>query len=424
MRKIDYAWIIVITLGLTSLTTHGFGRFSYSMIIPSMMKGLSLNKAEAGLIQSFHFWGYLISSFIGGFLAAKYSTRLISTLFILLIGLSMIGTGISNSFYTALIMRTLTGIGCGAAYIPAMSLLSIWFKNEQRGLASGLVAIGSCLGMILISQWIPQIVMAHNEEGWRYSWYYLGLVPVVITFIAGSFLRNSPADLIQTKGSKDPAPAIDPLPFGTNPANKGNKRKIPAFQWGRVFSNKTFWHLGLIYAAFGFSYVIMATFFPVYLSSQRNLPISYYSQLFFIMAVSNLASGIFWGRVSDYLGRRNTLIIAFLLMSSSYLVIIFTQSKIGDYIGIMVYGFGTWAIPTIMIAAIGDYAGSVLASSALGFITLIFGIGQALGPWLAGGLAESSDSFIPSFYLAAAIGLLGVIILLFLKKPVPQKVSS
>lgn len=408
MRKIDYAWIIVGACALTSMTTHGFGRFSYSMIIPTMMKAMSLSKYEAGLIQSFHFGGYLSFSFLSGFLVARYSARLVITLAVLLIGLSMIATGISNSFYEALVMRTLTGISTGLAYVPAMSLLSVWFQNERRGLASGLVSIGSCLGLILISQLVPLIIISYQEDGWRYSWYYLGLVPVFMTLICGIFFRNKPADLsgkLIKRGEKKAGTLKD---------------KSSAFKWAQVFSNRDFWHLGAVYAAFGFSYVILMTFYPVYLSYQRQMPSTYYGNLFMVLAITSLASGTFWGKVSDWIGRKGALMMVFSMMSVSYLVVIFIQNPFGDYLGVIVYALGAWAIPTIMIAAIGDYAGPDLASSALGFITLIFGIGQAFGPWVAGWLTDFTGTFIPAFSLASGVGMLGIVILLFLRKPVLQ----
>lgn len=425
MQKIDYAWVIVGATALTGMTTHAFGRFSYTMIIPSMMQGMALTKSQAGLIQSFHFWGYLTFSFLGGFLAARYSPRLIITLSVLLIGLSMIGTGMTNSFFSALVMRTFTGIGTGAAYVPAVSLLSIWFRNERRGLASGLVSIGAPVGLILISQLVPWIVMSYKGEGWRYSWYYLGLAPVFMTFICAIFFRNKPADLekerVQGTGYEGQRMGLlrnKPVDLKKDTLQERNAPNYGSSKWVEVLSNKDFWHLGVIYATFGFSYVILMTFYPVYLFYQRQMPSSYYGNLFMVMAMTFLVGGTFWGKISDWIGRRGALIMVFSMMSLSYLIVSILQNPLGDYAGVMVYGFGAWAIPTIMIAAIGDYAGPAMASSALGFITLIFGIGQALGPWVAGYLADSTGSFIPAFYLASGVGLLGLVVLLFLRKPV------
>ncbi|HSB07831.1 MAG TPA: MFS transporter, partial [Thermodesulfobacteriota bacterium] len=74
-------------------------------------------------------------------------------------------------------------------------------------------------------------------------------------------------------------------------------------------------------------------------------------------------------------------------------------------------------IPTIMAAAAGDYVGSKLAPAGLGFITLFFGIGQALGPALGGYLADVTHSFLVPFLLASGVSVAGMVSSLYLKKP-------
>jgi len=58
-----------------------------------------------------------------------------------------------------------------------------------------------------------------------------------------------------------------------------------------------------------------------------------------------------------------------------------------------------------------------LAPAGLGFITLFFGVGQALGPALGGYLADTTNSFTVPFLVAGGISFMGMILSLFLKKP-------
>ena len=79
-----------------------------------------------------------------------------------------------------------------------------------------------------------------------------------------------------------------------------------------------------------------------------------------------------------------------------------------------------WSIPTIMAAAAGDFVGPRLAPAGLGFITLFFGIGQALGPALGGYLADVSGSFTLPFLIAGVISLVGMALSFYLKKPATE----
>jgi len=48
-----------------------------------------------------------------------------------------------------------------------------------------------------------------------------------------------------------------------------------------------------------------------------------------------------------------------------------------------------------------------LAPAGLGFITLFFGIGQALGPVMGGWIKDTTGTFTYAFVLSAAVSLLG-----------------
>jgi MFS family permease len=69
-----------------------------------------------------------------------------------------------------------------------------------------------------------------------------------------------------------------------------------------------------------------------------------------------------------------------------------------------------------MAAAAGDLVGPRLAPAGLGFITLFFGIGQALGPALGGYLADATQSFSLPFLVAGGISFIGSVLSLYLKR--------
>jgi predicted MFS family arabinose efflux permease len=60
-----------------------------------------------------------------------------------------------------------------------------------------------------------------------------------------------------------------------------------------------------------------------------------------------------------------------------------------------------------MAAAAGDVLGTRMAPAALGFLTLFFGIGQVLGPFVAGRIADAQKSYTLAFVLAAFASLAG-----------------
>lgn len=92
---------------------------------------------------------------------------------------------------------------------------------------------------------------------------------------------------------------------------------------------------------------------------------------------------------------------AWIIAFTGTLVLLLTQG-----FGRMSYSVILSSIPAIMAAAVGDSMGGRLAPAALGFITLIFGIGQSLGPAVAGWIKDSTGTFAGAFVLSAIISLL------------------
>jgi len=89
---------------------------------------------------------------------------------------------------------------------------------------------------------------------------------------------------------------------------------------------------------------------------------------------------------------------------------------VGFYVSAVAFGVAAFSIPTIMAAASGDAVGGRLAPAGLGFITLFFGIGQALGPVIGGWLKDTTGTFAYAFLLSAGVSLLGAAGSLILKK--------
>lgn len=403
--KIHYGWI-VITMGLlTTIGAHGFGRFAYSMINPSMIDGLGLSYTEVGNLAAGNFVGYLILAIVGGFLAAQLGPRIVISLSLVLMGITMILTGLAKTYDFALVMRTLTGLGNGGSYVPAMALGSIWFSARKRGLATGIVTAGIGIGFALSGMIIPPILSAYGAEGWRFCWYYLGVIVIVLAGITYGFLRNSPEDLGLKQLGSDASEDI----------SEGQKAK--GLEWGKIYKIRSVWHLGVIYLLYGFSYIIYINFFATFLVKEMGWTHSEAGRLFTFLGLLSIFCGLLWGGISDVIGRKSGAALAYVALAISYGCFALSHSPGAFYFSAFFFGLTAWAIPTIMAAAAGDYVGPRLAPAGLGFITLFFGIGQAIGPYVGGRCADMTDSFTLSFALAAGVSLIGAVGSITLKKP-------
>ena len=406
--KLHYGWIVIFMGLLTTIAAHGFGRMSYTIILPAMKDGLQLNYTQLGLLGTGNFIGYLTMAIIGGFLAAKFGTRIVITFALIVMGVTMILTGLADSFGFAFAMRLLTGLGNGASYVPAMALGSAWFSIKRRGFATGIVSAGIGTGTAISSLVVPRILTAFGPDGWRYSWCILGAIVICISVIVYGFVRSGPAEKgLQQVGAEQTKLASTGLEI----------EKVSSLKWTEVIGKGLVWYLGVIYFFYGISYIIYLTFFVAYLVKEMGFSQEWASGLYALLGGLSIFCGVIWGGISDKLGRSKGSALAYLVLGLSYIVYAFIRVEFGFYLSAIIFGLTAWSIPTIMAAAAGDFVGPRLAPAGLGFITLFFGIGQALGPALGGYLADTTQSFRVPFLVAGGLSLIGMVTSLFLKKP-------
>jgi MFS family permease len=389
--RFHYGWVVLLTGFLGVMGALGFGRFAYTPILPSMKEALSLTYAQMGWIGTGNFVGYLTFSLIGGYLATRLGPRRVISISLVLVGLSLIFTGWANSFAMALVMRTLTGIGSAGSNVPIMALASAWFASRRRGLATGVLVSGSSIALLILGPLVPYILKIFPDGGWRVSWYLLGTITLGIALLNYFFLRNRPEE----KG-------LNPIGGTQAPLWPGQ------FSWKEVYTSVHLWHLAGIFFTFGFSYIIFMQFFSAYLINEARLSPERAGNLLMLLGILSIFCGPFWGAVSDFIGRKYGLALVLLAQGICYLVFGLIKSEFGYLLSTILFGLTAWSVPSIISAAVGDALGPTLAPAGLGFTILIFGIGQALAPPIAGKIADFSGSFTPAFVLAAFLAFSGM----------------
>ncbi len=388
---------------LTVLGALGFARFGYTLILPDMQAALDLSNTQAGALATANFVGYLTLAVIGGFLASRYGPRWVVSVSMLLVGVTMVLTGLVNSFQGALALRLLTGVGSGGSNVPVMALLPAWFAARRRGLATGIAAGGSSVGLMITGPLVPRILESFGEDGWRYSWFILGGSVLLLGLLAFALLRDRPAE----KGLR---PVSDPPASKTQAEGQQESPEVSkafALDWRKVYRSGAVWHLALVYVAFGFSYIIYATFFAKYLQTEGGYTKEAAGNLWAIVGWISIFCGLIWGTLSDLIGRKYGLALVYLIQAVCFAVFALWQSPSGYTVSAVLFGLTAWSIPGIVAATCGDYLGSRMAPAALGFVTLFFGLGQATGPSVAGAIADATGSFGPAFLLASGVAVLG-----------------
>jgi len=398
--SVHYGWVIVVTGMLIIIACLGFGRFALGMLLPAMGASLPLDYAQMGFISTGNFVGYLVAVLVSGLLASRLGERKLIVAGLTLVALFMIAVSQARGFWGVMVLYVVTGFGAGCANIPIMALVSHWFGRTLRGRAAGFIVSGSGVAIVISGWAIPLINGYVGAEGWRWSWLLLGSLSLVIAMVSLVLIRNRPEEM-----------GLSPL--GRSEHKSGSThRDAPPVNAGKIIT-----HLGVVYFAFGFTYVIYATFIVTTLVEERGFSEALAGEFWMWVGFVSIFSGPLFGTLSDRLSRRLALMMVFTLHTVAYLFIALRLPATFAYLSIFLWGIGVWSVPSIMAAAVGDYLGPQRAAVAFGTVTLFFGVGQIVGPGLAGVLAEYSDTFAWSFAMAAGVTAVAVVMSSAMRTP-------
>lgn len=427
--RMHYAWPVLVASTLAVFGSLGLARFGYGLILPSMQEGLGLDNTGAGALATAGLVGYAMLSVLGGGLASHFGPRVVVAAGLGAAGVGMFLTGFSATLGTALVFQFIAGMGSGGSNVPVMGLLSAWFGSKRRGFAAGVAVTGSSLGLISLGPVVPWIIGWVGEDGWRVCWYLFGVVTVMLAVLSYAVLRNDPSEKglrpLGAEKGKENAEVEDPEGTqqegtqregtqreGTLPERSdtpGQAGRVGGLAWSSVYKSGAVWHLGLVYIAFGFSYIIYMTFFAKHLIDAGGYSQSAAGALYMVMGWFSLLCGVLWGAISDVVGRNKALAGVYAVHAVAFGLFALWPAPVGFTLSAVLFGLSAWSIPAIMAATCGDVVGHRMAPAALGFITLFFAVGQTAGPIAAGALGDAAGTLHSAYLLAAAVALGGVV---------------
>ncbi|MEP4195517.1 MAG: MFS transporter [Aliishimia sp.] len=400
-RKIHPAWGVAFAGAVAIFCGLGLGRFAFGMMLPSMSISLGLDYDQGGLLGFANMLGYLFSVLIMPFVLRRLGTRLTASFSLVLMALSMFGMALSENFLVLCSFYLFTGLGSGGVVLPTMSVMSQWFAPSHRGLASGIAMSGPGFGIILSGFVVPKLIPFAGLHSWQSGWLIFGAITAAVSLLAYAFIRNHPRDLGFDAFGKTPGTLTEHVPTFTPRA--------------RV---KLLAHLGIVFGIYGATYMLYVTFIVTSMVDSYGMSQQDAGWLWAIFGLLSIFSGVVFGSISDKIGRRMGMAVAFSVLATSYLLVGFSSSIMALYLSIFLFGIAAWSIPVIMAASCGDFFGPAAAASALAILMMVFSVGQGTGPVIAGFVAERSGTFSAS-YASAGIAALIAVALAFLLRP-PQ----
>jgi MFS family permease len=127
-----------------------------------------------------------------------------------------------------------------------------------------------------------------------------------------------------------------------------------------------------------------------------------------VMGALSVVGGLLLGGLSDRIGRRDPLALAYLLRGIGllmWLAVPFGNGAVPLYAGVVAIGLSWAATTSLTTASCADVWGSRSAGAIAGLSLFIMWMGHAAGTWAPGLLAASGHGYVPALILNAGASL-------------------
>ncbi|HEY7419571.1 MAG TPA: OFA family MFS transporter [Ktedonobacteraceae bacterium] len=370
-------WVIAIAAFLVQLALGAV--YAWSVFLTPVMKLFNASKGDATTTFTLTLVALSIAAGFGGYFQNRFGPRVVATVGGLLYGIGIILAGFAPSLFVLyLTYGIISGIGIGLGYIVPLAMLIKWFP-DRRGFITGLAVAGFGLGALITSPVAAALIQANGVQT---TFIMLGIVYLIVVVVAAQFFRRAPEGY---------------APAGWQPSVQQQLvRSSRDYTLSESLGTVRWYILWLILAlnvTAGAALIAVASPMAVELTGVSTVTAA------LLVSTNSAFNGVgrlFWGWVSDAIGRPTTFLIMFALQCVVFLLIPFVGS-----FGLLIFvsgiillcyggGFGT------MPAFAADFFGPKNSGVIYGTMLTAWGAGAILGPQLIARVPTKTALFIIS----------------------------
>jgi MFS family permease len=332
------------------------------------------------------------------------------------------------------------GIGLGLGYISPVSTLIKWFP-DRRGMATGMAIMGfgggAMIGAPLADKLMKFFATPESVGVWQ-TFVAMGLIYFLVMLVGAFGYRVPPTGWVPQGWT---APAVDPSKAMITRGHVHLRQawKTPQFWliWGVLCMNVSA-GIGVLAMAspmlqevFGGKLIGVATGFAELDASQKAAIAAIAAGFTGLLSLFNIAGRFVWASASDYLGRKNTYFIFFVLGILLYSLVpsLGHAGNVALFVGVFcviltMYGGGFATVP----AYLADMFGTQMVGAIHGRLLTAWSVAGIIGPFiisylrdtqLAAGVARSTV-YDTTMYVLVGLLVVGLICNL-LVRPVAAK---
>jgi len=403
-ESFHWAWVILATVFVDLFINYSV-RIGYGVVLPEMISSLGFTRTDTASIYNSYLFAYVAITPFSGYLTDRLGARRVITVCCLILGIGVLLMGTIQNLWTACLFYAVVGVGATGMWTPVLTIVQRWFTPRKRGLALGIISPGYGLGFAAMGAAFPWIV---HHYTWRHAWYFLGAGALAMVLANAFLLKSDP----ESSGYR---------PWGEKPDSSDAGAAVPAssqeIPLSAVFKSRNFWIIGFSYFATAYSLYGVTTFMVDYAKTQLGIPIEKASLLATVHGFAQVIGVLTLLPLSDYLGRKRTIILMNSLIAASLLGIVLSGQS-WTMLYVLVGVFAVFYGPTFPIygACAGDYFPKRVMGTVIGAWTPFYGLGAILSHWVTGLLRDATGVYTMAFVTNGVMALVGLVLILFVQR--------
>jgi len=365
----DVAPTIVALAGLAALAVAiGIGRFAFTPILPMMQADAGLSIRAGAWLASANYVGYLVGAILAIAVGIRPRTAIRGAL--ITIGVATLGMGFLHDLGGWLVLRAVAGFASAWVLVFGSAWCLARLATLGRPLLPSAVFAGTGSGITAAGVFC--LVFMHREATSAQAWIGLGVLSLAAT-----------AAIWPVFSAHDDAPRT-----------RDRDRIVRGYQW-----NAEARLLAICYGAFGFGYIIPATFLPVLARRVVSDP-AIFGWAWPVFGAAAALSTFAAALSRRFIGARRLWIAGHVIMAAGLVIPIVWAGITGIVLAALSVG-GTFMVVTMVGMQEAQRVGGTEARRLMAAMTSAFAAGQIVGPLAAGYLVGPDGSFSAALLLAA-----------------------
>jgi MFS family permease len=348
-------------------------------ILGILIDTFHISHTEAGVLMSLALFPAIVLSLPGGLLVDRFGVRLtgIVSLAITILGTVIVALG--NSYLVLCLGRLIIGLGSAVLVVALPKIITNWFAGREIGLAMGVYHTAYPLGTILALNFAG--ILAYSL-GWQVPIWGSAVLCAIALVLFIVFIREAKSEQPETLQSVNLLGAIKEAGW-----------KI--------------WLVGLAWALFGGGTLAYFTYAPDYfISSGKDVVqagVSASAPMFGSIVLAALI-----GMLVDRIGKKWLFAVIGL---AGVALTLFLIPQFTNYAALLAISMGIFVamFTPASFAMPADMLPERVRGIGFGIILTCLGLGNAVGPAIAGMCRDFSGNYWCSFMVMAIMVFLGII---------------